>query len=70
VVKSVKDRIAARHNVSVAETGALEQHRRAIISVAMVGNESKYVEGALSKIVDLVRAVALASLEDYQIDLL
>jgi hypothetical protein len=36
----------------------------------MVGNESKYVEGGLSKIVDLVRAVALASLEDYQIDLL
>lgn len=70
VVKSIKDRIAHRYNVSVAEVGALEQHRRSIIGIAMVGNDARYVEGALSKIVDFVRAVGSVDLVDYQIELL
>jgi uncharacterized protein len=70
VVKSLKDRIAHGHNVSIAEVGALDEHRRAILGVAMVSNDSRYVEGALSKLVDFVRAVPQVSLQDYQIDLL
>ena len=70
VVKSIKDRIAHGHNVSIAEVGALDQHRRSILGVAMVSNDSKYVEGALSKLVDFVRAVPQVDLIDYQIDLM
>jgi uncharacterized protein len=70
VVKSLKDRIAHRHNVSVAEVGALDQHRRSILAVAMVSNDSSYVEGALSKLVDFVKTVSKAELVEYQIDLL
>jgi hypothetical protein len=70
VVKSLKDRIAHGHNVSIAEVGALAQHRRAILGLAMVSNDSRYVEGALSKIVDFVRATGKVDLVDYQIDLL
>ena len=70
VVKSLKDRIAHGHNVSIAEVGALDEHRRSIIGMAMVGNDKRYVEGALSKLVDFVRAVPQASLIDYQIELL
>ena len=36
VVKSLKDRIAHGHNVSIAEVGALDEHRRSILGVAMV----------------------------------
>ena len=70
VVKSLKARIAHGHNVSIAEVGALDEHRRAILGVAMVSNDSRYVEGALSKLVDFVKAVPQVSLQDYQIDLL
>ncbi len=70
VVKSLKDRIAHRHNVSIAEVGALDEHRRSILGVAMVSNDSRYVQGALSKLVDFVRTVPQAGLIDYQIDLL
>ena len=70
VVKSLKDRIAHGHNVSIAEVGALDEHRRSILGMAMVSNDSRYVEGALSKLVDFVRAVPAVSLVDYQIDLL
>jgi len=70
VVKSLKDRIAHGHNVSIAEVGALDEHRRSIIGIAMVANERGYVEGALSKLVDFVRTVPSVDLVDYQIELL
>jgi uncharacterized protein len=70
VVKSLKDRIAHGHNVSIAEVGALDEHRRSILGIAMVANEKAYVEGALSKLVDFVRMVPSCDLVDYQIELL
>ena len=70
VVKSLKDRIAHGHNVSIAEVGALDEHRRSILGIAMVSNDKRYVEGALSKLVDFIRMVPRASLIDYQIDLM
>ena len=70
VILSLKDRIAHGRNVSVAEVGALDEHRRSILGVAMVSNDARYVEGALSKLVDFVRAVPQVSLMDYQIEML
>ena len=70
VIKSLKDRIAHGHNVSIAEVGALDEHRRSILGVAMVSNDARYVEGALSKLVDFVKAVPSVSLTDYQIEML
>jgi hypothetical protein len=70
VVKSIKDRIAQSHNVSIAEVGALDEHRRCILGMAMVGNDKRYVEGGLSKLVDFVRMVPQVSLIDFQLELL
>jgi uncharacterized protein len=70
VIKSLKDRISHGFNVSVAEVGALDQHRRSIVGIAMVANDRRYVEGALSKLVDFVRRVPQLDLLDYQIELL
>ena len=70
VVLSLKDRIGHSHNVSIAEVGALDEHRRSILGVAMVGNDKRYVEGGLSKLLDLVRSVPSVSLMDYQIEFL
>ena len=70
VVKSLKDRIAHGHNVSIAEVGALDEHRRSIIGIAMVSNDGRYVESQLSKLVDFVRLNPQSSLVDYQIELL
>ena len=70
VVLSLKDRIGHSHNVSIAEVGALDEHRRSILGVAMVGNDKRYVEGGLSKLLDLVRSVPSVSLMDYQVEFL
>ena len=70
VILSLKDRIAHGHNVSIAEVGALDEHRRSIIGLAMVSNDARYVEGALSKLVDFVRTISQVTLVDYKIELL
>jgi uncharacterized protein YlxP (DUF503 family) len=70
VVLGLKDRIGHGHNVSIAEVGALDEHRRSILGVAMVSNDARYVEGGLSKLVDLVRMTPQVSLLDYRIEML
>jgi uncharacterized protein YlxP (DUF503 family) len=70
VVLGLKDRISHAHNVSIAEVGALDEHRRSILGVAMVSNDARYVEGGLSKLVDLVRATPQVTLLDYRIEML
>ncbi len=70
VILSLKDRIAHGHNVSIAEVGALDEHRRSIIGIAMVSNDKRYVEGGLSKLVDFVKIAPGLTLVDYQIDFL
>ncbi len=52
IVKGFKDRTRSRHNVSVAEVGGHETHRRATLAIAMIGNDRHYVETALQKILN------------------
>ncbi len=68
VTKSIKDRVSARHNVSVAEIDDLEHRQAATLAMAMVANETRFVESALNKILDEIRAVPSASLVSYEID--
>ena len=70
VTKSLKDRLAARHNVSIAEVDDLDHRQALTLGLAMVANESRFVQSALSKIVDEIRAYPHASLLEYDIDLL
>ena len=69
VVKSLKDRIGNKHNVSIAEVDDLDHRQAATLGLAMVANESRFVESALSKIVDELRTWPHASLLDYEIEL-
>jgi len=69
VVRSLKDRLGARHNVSIAEIDDLDQRQAATLGLAMVANDARFVESTLSKIVDEIRAFRRASLLDYGIEL-
>ncbi|RME27427.1 MAG: DUF503 domain-containing protein [Deltaproteobacteria bacterium] len=50
-VHQVRDRLRSRRNVSVAEVGHLEDRSRAVMVIAMVGNDARFVQGALDSIV-------------------
>lgn len=68
VVKSIKDRVANRHNVSVAEVDDLEHRQAATLGVVMVANESRFLESALTKILNEIRADARASVLSDEIE--
>ncbi|MFO0838656.1 MAG: DUF503 domain-containing protein [Phycisphaerae bacterium] len=69
VTRSLKDRLAAKHNVSIAEIDDLDKRQVATIGLAMIANESRFVKSALSKIVDELRTFPHASLLDFDIEL-
>jgi uncharacterized protein len=69
VVKGLKDRLGSRHNVSVAEVGELDEHRRCVLALAMVSNDRRFTDSCLSKIVDEVRHQRGVVLADYEIEL-
>ena len=52
VIKGFKDRVKHRYNVSIAEVEGLENHKIAVLAVAMVGNDHRYIEGILQRIVN------------------
>ncbi len=49
IVKSFKDRIRHKHNVSSAELDGLASHRAAGLSLVLVSNDRRYVESVLQK---------------------
>ena len=68
VVKGLKDRISHKYNVSIAEVGHNDSVRTSVLGVAMVGNERRFVDSALSTIVEYVRRVPQLSLIDYSVE--
>ena len=53
-IKSIKDRLKYRFNVSVAEIDKCDKWQRASLGVAAVANETKFIESVLNKALELV----------------
>ncbi|KPK76006.1 MAG: hypothetical protein AMJ79_08700 [Phycisphaerae bacterium SM23_30] len=68
VIKSIKDRISNKYNVSIAEVGDADQLRSSILGVAMVGNDRRFLDSALSGIVEYVKKAPKLSLIDYTLE--
>jgi uncharacterized protein YlxP (DUF503 family) len=49
VVRSLKDRLRSKFNVSVAETGLQDVRDRALLSVALVASDGRLAESILDK---------------------
>ena len=69
VVKSIKDRLANKFNVSIAEVDHQDEWQRATLGVAMVGTDTRYVNEVLSKIIDHLRGAPGAELVDYELEM-
>ena len=68
VVKSIKDRVRARHNVSVAEVGALDKWQRALLAVAMVANDRPLIDRELQRVLELICETDGAELLDHHLE--
>ena len=54
VIKSLKDRIKNKFNVSIAEVDANDLWQRSVLGVACVANETKVVNQILNRVMDIV----------------
>ncbi|HLJ92363.1 MAG TPA: DUF503 domain-containing protein [Gemmataceae bacterium] len=68
VVRSIKDRLRNRYNVSVAEVEAQDHRQLAVLGLAMVSNESGHIRTVLNEIVQALRCHPVAELLDYQLE--
>jgi len=50
VIRSLRDRLSSKFNVSVAETGLQDVHTRARLSIALVASDGRLAESMLDKI--------------------
>jgi uncharacterized protein YlxP (DUF503 family) len=64
VVQSVKDKLHREHQVSVAEVAHQENMRLAVLGLAIVGSDGKYIGDVLSSISHKLRALHDAELGD------
>ena len=69
VIKSIKDRIRAKFNVSVAEIDELDKWQRATLGVASVSNDPRFANSVLSSVVNFVDGIHTVELVDYEIEI-
>ncbi len=71
VIRRIKDRVANRYNVSVAEVGDQELWQLATIGICYVSNNRRYTNEVLSKVVDfIVNSRFDVEILDYEIEIL
>jgi uncharacterized protein len=68
-LKSLKDRIRAKFNVSVAEVDDNDLWQKASLAVAVVSNDKPHLNQTLDHVLDLVRSVPDVNLLDYHIEI-
>lgn len=70
IVKSVIARLQNTFNVSVAEVGANDNHQRAEIGLALVGNDRRRINSKLDKAVNFVEAMEVAEIIDSEMEII
>ncbi len=70
VVNSLKDRIRARFNVSVADVGDQNLWQRAVLVVAVVSNDGRFANEVLSKVLCLITSEPRVEMLDQTMDYL
>jgi uncharacterized protein len=68
VVRSIKDRLRNRFNISIAEVEAQDNRQLAVLGMAMVSNEAGHVRKAFEEIVEALRGHPVAELIDHEVE--
>ncbi|MBN2565069.1 MAG: DUF503 domain-containing protein [Candidatus Eisenbacteria bacterium] len=68
VLKSLKDRIRSRFNVSVADVGDQNLWQKAVLAVAVVSNDGRFANETLSKVFNLVASEPRVEIVSHSIE--
>lgn len=70
VVKSVLANVRNKFNVSAAEVGGLDSHRRAQLAFACVSNDAAFVSSVLNKVLRQLESNPLCEVEDSGVEMI
>lgn len=70
VVRSIKDRLRSRYNISIAEVDDQDVWQTVSLGVSAVSNDPKHLTGMLQQIVNHLRVHPVAQLVDHQIEII
>ncbi|MCD5401209.1 DUF503 domain-containing protein [candidate division NPL-UPA2 bacterium] len=70
VLKSLKDKIRGKFNVSVAEVGNKDLWQRANLGIAVVSDDRRQANKILSKVIELIELANDTELLNYEMELL
>jgi uncharacterized protein YlxP (DUF503 family) len=70
VLLSLKDRLRQKFNLSVAEVGAQDLWQKAVLAVACVANEGRYVNQVLDQALNLIQGQPMVEIVQSRIELL
>lgn len=69
VVRKVIDRTRNRFNLAIAEVDDLDVLNQAVLAFAVVGNDRRFLQSRISKILEFVESLGLAPLVDSQFEI-
>jgi uncharacterized protein YlxP (DUF503 family) len=70
VLRSIKDRLRAQFNVSVAEVDHQNLWQKTEVAVALVASDREYADRVLQKILNKVESWRLAEIVDVEMEIL
>lgn len=70
VVKSIKDRLRNKFNISVAEVGDKEKWQAAHLAIVIVNDDRQYLETVLNEVIHFLEGERNVYLEDISTEML
>ena len=62
VIKSIKDRVRSKFNVSVSELDHQDKWQLATLAFAMIGNDNRYMDSCLQNILSLIESTGTCNI--------
>ncbi len=69
VIKSIKERVKGRFNVSVAEVDDHELWQRSKLGISAVGKDNSYVNSLLERVLNFIESMSLAEIVHSDIEI-
>lgn len=70
VVKSIKDRVRRKFNVSIAEIDSHDDWEQIVLGIATVSNDKKFIHEILSHVINTIDSMHLAEMLDFKMEIL
>jgi uncharacterized protein YlxP (DUF503 family) len=70
VLRKLIDRVRNRFNVAISEVGDNDLWQRAQIGICTVGNDRRYINSGLDKVIDFIEKMNLVEIVDTEMEIL